>query len=346
MIDNTVQQLRKYRILGWIGLLLLTLMCVLVSLTLGAKTLPISAIWHYIEMYYINMPAAHISYNDLVIDARIPRTLIGLLAGAALALSGAVTQGLLRNPLGDPGLLGVNAGASAIIVSFSFFPALAAIPHFWPALLGAALATLLFYLLGGGQRNTHSVRLVLTGAAINACLFAYVQGVVLLNPAVLENYRFWIMGSLAATSVSAMLAVLPYFVIGLVIIFAIAPSLNVMVFGENVATTMGANTVRIRMSALVGTTLLAATATAVAGPVAFIGLAAPHLGRAMIGSDFRWLLPYCLLLGPILLLSADVVARIIIAPGEVMVGVITAAVGGPLLYAVVNSKKGIVYASR
>ncbi|WP_146136378.1 iron chelate uptake ABC transporter family permease subunit, partial [Yersinia pseudotuberculosis] len=194
MIDNTVQQLRKYRILGWIGLLLLTLMCVLVSLTLGAKTLPISAIWHYIEMYYINMPAAHISHNDLVIDARIPRTLIGLLAGAALALSGAVTQGLLRNPLGDPGLLGVNAGASAIIVSFAFFPALAAIPHFWPALLGAALATLLFYLLGGGQRNTHSVRLVLTGAAINACLFAYVQGVVLLNPAVLENYRFWIMG--------------------------------------------------------------------------------------------------------------------------------------------------------
>lgn len=141
MIDNTVQQLRKYRILGWIGLLLLTLMCVLVSLTLGARTLPISAIWHYIEMYYINMPAAHISYNDLVIDARIPRTLIGLLAGAALALSGAVTQGLLRNPLGDPGLLGVNAGASAIIVSFAFFPALAAIPHFWPALLGAALAT-------------------------------------------------------------------------------------------------------------------------------------------------------------------------------------------------------------
>ncbi len=122
MIDNTVQQLRKYRILGWIGLLLLTLMCVLVSLTLGARTLPISAIWHYIEMYYINMPAAHISYNDLVIDARIPRTLIGLLAGAALALSGAVTQGLLRNPLGDPGLLGVNAGASAIIVSLRSSP--------------------------------------------------------------------------------------------------------------------------------------------------------------------------------------------------------------------------------
>ncbi len=189
------------------------------------------------------------------------------------------------------------------------------------------------------------MRLVLTGAAINACLFAYVQGVVLLNPAVLENYRFWIMGSLAATSVSAMLAVLPYFVIGLVIIFAIAPSLNVMVFGENVATTMGANTVRIRMSALVGATLLAATATAVAGPVALL------VWQPLIWGEHDWLR---LSLATALLLTArpNPLAECRCGrphyhrPRRSDGWRDHRCVGGPLLYAVVNSKKGIVYASR
>ncbi|EEP94939.1 Ferric enterobactin ABC transporter, permease protein FepD [Yersinia aldovae ATCC 35236] len=318
--------------------MLLALLCIFASLTLGAKPLPLSAVWHYFS-------ADDRNYNDLVIDARLPRTLIGLMAGAALALSGAVTQGLLRNPLGDPGLLGVNAGASAIIVSFAFFPALAAIPRFWPALIGAALATLLFYLLGGGRNNSNPTRLVLIGAAINACLFAYVQGVVLLHPAVLENYRFWVLGSLSGMSMTAMLPVVPYFIGGLALVLAIAPSLNIMVFGENIATTLGANTIQTRWMALIGATMLAAGATALAGPITFIGLAAPHLVRAMIGSDFRWLLPYSLLVGPILLLTADIIARVIIAPGEVMVGVITAAVGGPLLYAVANRKKGFADAS-
>ncbi|WP_145563793.1 FecCD family ABC transporter permease [Yersinia aldovae] len=333
MTQQIHRRQRAYRIWGWIGLLLLALLCIFASLTLGAKPLPLSAVWHYFS-------ADDRNYNDLVIDARLPRTLIGLMAGAALALSGAVTQGLLRNPLGDPGLLGVNAGASAIIVSFAFFPALAAIPRFWPALIGAALATLLFYLLGGGRNNSNPTRLVLIGAAINACLFAYVQGVVLLHPAVLENYRFWVLGSLSGMSMTAMLPVVPYFIGGLALVLAIAPSLNIMVFGENIATALGANTVQTRWMALIGATMLAAGATALAGPITFIGLAAPHLVRAMIGSDFRWLLPYSLLVGPILLLTADIIARVIIAPGEVMVGVITAAVGGPLLYAVANRKKG------
>ncbi|MEY4922502.1 MAG: hypothetical protein RLY17_1219 [Pseudomonadota bacterium] len=338
MTQQIHRRQRACRIWGWIGLLLLALLCIFASLTLGAKPLPLSAVWHYFS-------ADDRNYNDLVIDARLPRTLIGLMAGAALALSGAVTQGLLRNPLGDPGLLGVNAGASAIIVSFAFFPALAAIPRFWPALIGAALATLLFYLLGGGRNNSNPTRLVLIGAAINACLFAYVQGVVLLHPAVLENYRFWVLGSLSGMSMTAMLPVVPYFIGGLALVLAIAPSLNIMVFGENIATALGANTVQTRWMALIGATMLAAGATALAGPITFIGLAAPHLVRAMIGSDFRWLLPYSLLVGAILLLTADIIARVIIAPGEVMVGVITAAVGGPLLYAVANRKKGFADAS-
>jgi iron complex transport system permease protein len=338
MTQQIHRRQRACRIWGWIGLLLLALLCIFASLTLGAKPLPLSAVWHYFS-------ADDRNYNDLVIDARLPRTLIGLMTGAALALSGAVTQGLLRNPLGDPGLLGVNAGASAIIVSFAFFPALAAIPRFWPALIGAALATLLFYLLGDGRNNSNPTRLVLIGAAINACLFAYVQGVVLLHPAVLENYRFWVLGSLSGMSMTAMLPVVPYFIGGLALVLAIAPSLNIMVFGENIATVLGANTVQTRWMALIGATMLAAGATALAGPITFIGLAAPHLVRAMIGSDFRWLLPYSLLVGAILLLTADIIARVIIAPGEVMVGVITAAVGGPLLYAVANRKKGFADAS-
>lgn len=336
IVDMTRKKL-AWRIAGLLALLLLMLLCALASLIYGTKTLPLAAVWNH----FINDSSN--SYNDLVINARETRTLTGLIVGAALAVSGAVSQGLLRNPLGEPGLLGVNAGASAIIVSFSLIPTLATIPRLWPALIGAILATLLFYLLGGGQRNSNPARLVLTGAAINACLFAFVQSITLLNPNLLESYRFWMIGSLIGLPMQDIITIIPYFIIGLILIFSIAASLNVLAFEVEIATSMGANIIRIRILALTGATLLAATATAMAGPIAFIGLAAPHLVRAMIGGDFRWLLPYCVVVGPILLLSADIIARLVMAPSEVMVGIITAALGGPLLYATVNSKKGTTY---
>lgn len=323
----------------WLGLLLmagLTLFCVMLSLALGAKPLPLTAVWSH---YWAGDRGL---YNDLVINLRESRTLVALMAGAALALSGALTQGLMRNPLADPGLLGVNAGAAAAVVGFSFIPLLDALPRFWPALIGASLTTLLFYLLGGGQRSAHPARLILTGAAINACLFSFVQGVVLMNARVLDSYRFWTVGSLSSLSLPDAVSFLPWLLLALVLTFSLGPALNVMVFGEQIARSLGANVARTRVLSLVAAVVLAATATAMAGPIAFIGLAAPHLVRAWVGSDYRWLLPYCLFAGPCLLLISDVIARLVVAPGEVMVGIITAAIGGPLLYLVAKTRRGVM----
>ncbi|MER2473228.1 FecCD family ABC transporter permease [Photorhabdus laumondii] len=329
---------RRFLLLLGLGfMILLTLICIIASLSLGAKTLPLSTIWHH---YWLGDSG---SYSDLVINARKPRTLIGIMAGAALALSGAVTQGLLRNPLAEPGLLGVNAGAAAVVVSFSFIPILNELPRFWTAFIGASLATLLFYLLSGGQRNSNPARMVLTGAAINACLFAFVQGIVLMNAHVLDSYRFWTIGSLSAMSLAEASSLIPYLLFALILTLSLSSSLNVMVFGEDIATSLGANVARTRVLSLITATMLAAVATAMAGPIAFIGLAAPHLMRALVGSDFRWLLPYCLFAGPCLLLTSDILARLVIAPGEIMVGIITAGIGGPLLYLVIKTYRGVNY---
>ncbi|WP_237387288.1 FecCD family ABC transporter permease [Xenorhabdus sp. Sc-CR9] len=319
-------------ILGLVFMVVLTCLCIVASLSLGSKPLPLSEIWHH---YWLGDSG---NYYDLVINAREPRTLIGLMAGAALALAGTVTQGLLRNPLGDPGLLGVNAGAAATVVCFSFIPVLDGIPRFWTAFIGASLSTLLFYLLSGGSRNTNPVRLVLTGAAINTCLFALVQGVILLNPQVMDSYRFWSIGSLSAISLSEAGLLLPYLLVAVVLTLSLSAALNVMVFGEEIAGSLGANVARTRILSLLSATMLSAAATEMAGPIAFVGLAAPHIMRALVGSDFRWLLPYCLLAGSCLLLISDVVARLLIAPEEIMVGIITASIGAPLLYLVAKSR--------
>ncbi|CDL79617.1 FecCD family ABC transporter permease [Xenorhabdus cabanillasii] len=318
--------------LGLVLMVLLTCLCVAASLSLGSKSLPLSAIWQH---YWLGDQG---SYYDLVINAREPRTLIGLMAGAALALAGTVTQGLLRNPLGDPGLLGVNAGAATAVVFFSFIPVLEQLPRFWTAFIGAGLSTLLFYLLSGGSRNTNPVRLVLTGAAINACLFAVVKGIILMNAQVMDSYRFWTVGSLSTMSLREASLLIPYLLVAIVLTLSLSASLNVMVFGEAIAGSLGANVARTRILSLFSATMLAAGATAMAGPIAFIGLAAPHLMRALVGSDFRWLLPYCLFAGPCLLLISDVVGRLLIAPEEIMVGIITAALGAPLLYLVAKNR--------
>lgn len=328
-----IKRRRRRRSIGLILLLLITLLCVMLSLAMGSKPLPLSDVWRH---YWL---AQETGYNDLVINLRESRTLTGLLVGAALALSGALTQGLLRNPLADPGILGVNAGAAAMVVTFSFFPLLEALPRFWPALGGAALATLVFFMLGGGQRHTSAARLVLTGAAINACLFAYVQSVVLLNARVMDSYRFWTIGSLSEQSLSQSLSMLPWMMPVLLLTPLLGSSLNVLAFGEASASALGINIRRVRLQTLIVATVLAATATAMAGPIAFIGLAAPHLMRALVGSDFRWLLPYSALAGACLLLLADIVARSIVAPAEIMVGIVTASLGGMLLWLVAKRSR-------
>jgi len=267
-----------------------------------------------------------------VLAARRPRTLLGAAVGAALAASGVVVQGLTRNPLGEPGLLGITAGASASVVTATAVLGLAgAAGTVAAALPGALAAAILVLVLGRPARSDSVVPLILAGAVVTAVLGAYVQAMILTRPDVFDSYRFWAVGSLAGASFSTAATVAPVLLAGLLIAVVLTPGLNTLALGDEVAVSLGAPVRMIRIGGVLAATLLAAGATAAAGPIAFVGLAVPHLVRALVGADHRIQLPVSLLLGAALLLAADVLARVVARPEELMVGVVTAFVGAPFL---------------
>ncbi|GAA1088396.1 FecCD family ABC transporter permease [Nocardiopsis metallicus] len=275
-------------------------------------------------------------YTTTVVESRVPRTLLGIVAGAALALAGTLMQGVTRNPLADPGLLGVNAGAAAAVVTATALlgPASTTATVWW-SLPGALLAGLAAYTVGTRGGDGGMVRLVLAGAVVSAVLHAYVQAVTLSMPEVFDSYRYWVVGSLAGRGYDVILSVLPVIGLGVLLALLVMGPLNALALGEEAAVATGANVLWARSGGLVAGTLLAAGATAAAGPIAFVGLAVPHVVRGLVGVDFRHQVPFALLVGPTLLLLSDVLGRTLVRPMELMVGVVTAFVGAPvLLYAV------------
>lgn len=311
-----------------IGLLLATALAVLaalLSLAVGAKAVPLLDVWN-------SLTHPGTSYADAVVASRIPRTILGVLTGSALAVSGVVMQGITRNPLGDPGLLGVTVGAAAsIVTAVAFFGVGSATGDVWLALPGAFLAVTVVYLLASGRRGASPVRLVLAGAVVSGVLVAYIQALSLSRPDVFDSYRYWVIGSLAGRDPAVILSVLPFVVAGLLLAFALGPSLNTIALGDDVASALGANLTRTRLLGALATTILCAAATAAVGPIGFVGLAVPHIVRGLTGNDHRWMLAYCAVGGPVLLLVADVVGRVVVSPQELMVGVVTAFIGGPVL---------------
>lgn len=280
-------------------------------------------------------------YTERVVASRVPRTVLGLLVGACLAVSGVIMQGVTRNPLGDPGLLGVNIGAAASVVTATAFLGFSAgAGTVWLAIPGAFGAMVVVYLIGSGREAGTPVRLVLAGAVVTAVLSAYIQAVTLSLPTAFDSYRFWVVGSLAGRDLETLVAVAPFAVVGLLLAAALASGLNTLALGDTAATSLGAHTSAIRLGGIASATLLCAAATAAAGPIAFVGLAVPHIARALVGSDHRWLLPLSLLLGPALLLGADVLGRTVARPQELMVGVVTAFVGAPVLLLAVRRMRG------
>lgn len=273
-------------------------------------------------------------YLVSVMELRVQRTLLGIIVGAALALSGLLLQSVTGNPLADPGLLGITAGASAAMVAGSAFFGLnlAGGAAVWVALLGAGIAALCVYVLGSGG---DLVRLVLAGAVLSAVLGAFIQMVTLSRPDVFDDFRFWVVGSLAGSSLESAAMIAPFLLAGLILAVLGSSGLNAVALGRESATGLGVHTGRTISLALIAATLLAAGATAAVGPIAFIGLAVPHVVRALVGSDVRHQLWLSLLLGPIMLVAADVLARVVLRPQELMVGVVTAFIGAPaLLWAV------------
>jgi iron complex transport system permease protein len=302
---------------------------VLLSLVLGSKPTTPLEVWRVLT-------GDADSFTATVVESRYPRTVLGLVAGAALALSGTLMQGVTRNPLADPGLLGVNAGAAAAVVTATAVLGPTSVSAtVWWALPGAVLAGLAAHAVGSRGGDGGMVRLVLAGAVVSAVLTAYVQALGLTFPDVFDGHRHWVVGSLGGRDFDVVLSVLPVVAVGVVLGLAVSGGLNALALGEEAAVATGANTAWVRSGGLLAATVLAAGATAAAGPIAFVGLAVPHVVRALVGVDFRAQVPFALLAGPTLLLLADVVARTIVRPTELMVGVVTAFVGAPvLLYAV------------
>ncbi|MFD9721594.1 FecCD family ABC transporter permease [Streptomyces sp. NPDC059076] len=322
--------MRAVGLLAALGVLVLVS---LASVAVGAKPIPIAAVW---DGLFDSTGGEH---GVLIREVRIPRTLLGLIVGVALGLAGAVMQALTRNPLAEPGLLGVNAGASAAVVSaISFLGVTSFTGYVWFAFVGAAVVSVIVYILGG-SRSATPVRLALAGTAATAALYGYVNAVQLLDSAALDRLRFWTVGSLASADMSIIGKVLPFIGLGALLALGLARSLNAMELGDDTARSLGAHLGRTRAIAMLSVTLLCGAATAACGPIIFVGLMIPHLVRAITGPDMRWVLPYAAVLAPVLLLGADVIGRVVTRPGELQVGIVTAVIGGPVFIQLVRRKK-------
>ncbi|NNN37541.1 iron chelate uptake ABC transporter family permease subunit [Streptomyces sp. S3(2020)] len=323
---------RAIRALGLLVSVAILLLVALASIAIGAKELSMGQVWHGL---FENSG----TYGDVVVSERVWRTLLGLLAGAALGLSGAVLQALTRNPLADPGLLGINAGASAAVVTaMTYFGVTSLTGYVWFAFLGAAAVGALVWFLGG-SRGATPVRLALAGTAISAALYGYLQAVMITDEAALGKMRFWTVGSLSSASESTILQVLPFLVVGTVLALALARPLNAMEMGDDTAKALGADLNRTRALSMLAATVLCGAATAACGPIVFVGLMVPHAVRSFTGPDLRWIMPYATVLSPVLLLGADVIGRIVARPSELQVGIVTAIIGGPVFIFLVRRRR-------
>lgn len=281
--------------------------------------------------------------NDhlVIVLSRLPRVALGVVVGAALGLAGALMQSVTRNPLADPGILGVNAGAAfAVVIAIGAFGITDVRGYLWWAFIGAAAAATLVYMLGSARGNAATpVRIALAGTAVSIVIGALTQIALVSNETAFNSFRFWAIGSLQGRDFTVIFAVLPFIAAGTVCALLLAAPLNAITLGDDVATALGTNTLVARIGAAIAVVLLAGSATAAAGPIAFIGLGAAHICRFFTGNEHRRLLPAAMLLGATLLVVADTIGRIIVAPSELQTGVAAALFGGPLFIALVRSRK-------
>lgn len=280
-------------------------------------------------------------YLAALVDARIARTVMAMLVGMALAVAGVVIQAITHNPLADPGLLGITAGASAAVVTLGLITGAAALSQgLWAALAGALVATFISYLVAMRVPAGSVVTLLLTGAVISAIATAYIQVIILRYPLIFQHFRFWTVGSLAGRDLHVAATIAPLITLGLAAALMMSSALNNLTLGDDVAASLGTPVRSVRVAGIFIAALLAGSATAAAGPIAFIGLAIPHVMRFAVGNHHGWLLPLSAIGGAILLLVADILARVIARPEEVLVGIVTALLGAPLLLLAV--RQGVV----
>lgn len=279
--------------------------------------------------------------GQAAVAIRIPRTLLALLAGAALGLAGAIMQGVTRNPLADPGILGVNMGASlAVVIGVAWFNIVSAHAYIWAAILGAGCSAVFVYTIGSlGRGGATPLKLALAGAATSVAFASLVIAVVLPRNDIAGGIRAWQIGGVGGATFDRISHVLPFLIAGLAISLLSARKLNALVLGDELAAGLGERVAMARATAALGAILLCGATTAICGPIGFLGLVVPHLCRLLVGVDHRWLLPFSALGGACLLLSADIVGRIVARPAELDVGIVTAFVGAPFFIWIVRRQR-------
>ncbi|KIL36113.1 iron ABC transporter [Cohnella kolymensis] len=319
------RQLRYYEIIRLIISLISVMLAVAASIAFGVTDIPLSAVWE-------SFAGGNGSNDHLVIQTtRVPRAFIAASAGASLAVAGALMQVITSNPIASPSTLGVNSGAVFFIVLAAGWLDLSGLQALtWVALLGAAISGCIVFALGSiGRDGMTPVKITLAGASMAAFFYSLTQGMMLSDGKMFDQVLVWLVGSVAGRDMNQLEAVWPYMGAGMLIALFLSRKLSVLSMGDDIARSLGQNIVYIKISAAAAVILLAGASVAVAGPIAFIGIIIPHVVRFFVGTDYRWIVPYCAVLGAFLLISADLGSRYIAMPKEVPVGVMTALLGVP-----------------
>ncbi|MGK2870299.1 MAG: iron chelate uptake ABC transporter family permease subunit [Mycobacterium sp.] len=313
----------------------LLLVVSILSLAIGTQSVDLSTVWHAVTEY------TDTGDEWIVHDLRIPRTVLGIVVGIALGLSGALIQGITRNPLADSQILGIEGVAGLfVVIAIAFFGLNSTLSYIWFAFLGAFVAMLLVYFIGStGRTAVTPVRMLLAGVAVGAVAEGISFTIRLQNPRAFDSMRFWDAGALDGRSLEVFWVVAPFIALGAGLCLYVSRGLNAIALGDDLAVAMGGNVVRTRVVGLFAVTILAGAATAAAGPIGFVGLMIPHAVRWFTGPDWRWICVYSLFAAPTLLLAADIVGRVVVPPGELPAGIVTAFIGAPVLIWLVRRSK-------
>jgi iron complex transport system permease protein len=313
----------------------LLILAIIASIVLGARDVPLSAVIAAISGDTSSVDASAVS-------TRIPRAALGVAVGSALAVSGVAMQGVTRNPLADPGILGVLSGASlAVVIGLAFFGQMAqSTGTILLAIIGAAIAAAFVYFVGSlGRGGATPLKLALAGAATSAAISSLISAIILPRSEVMDSYRFWQIGSIGGAEWSTLVRAIPVFAVGLIICMISAGRLNSLALGDDVAAGLGVNVGAARLGISIGAVILCGVATALAGPIGFVGLIVPHIMRHIVGTDHRWLIPTAALAGASLLLFSDAIGRLLVRPEDLDVGVVMPLLGAPLFIWIVRSRK-------
>ncbi|WP_069853610.1 FecCD family ABC transporter permease [Actinoalloteichus hymeniacidonis] len=325
---------------GLVGLVVLLVAAAVAGLAVGTKPIPpavvLDAFFHNGFWTFDPSDSDHLVVREL----RLPRTLLGVLAGAALGVAGTLMQGVTRNPLADPGILGVNAGAAFfVVIAISVLGVTTLTGYVWFGFAGAAASVVVIYGVAAvGRGGATPVKLALAGAAMSAALLSLTTAVLITDGGTFDRFRFWQVGALAGRGMDVVVQALPFVLVGLVVALFFGRLLNALSLGDDLARSLGRRVQRDRLIVLSVVVLLCGVATAAAGPIGFVGLAVPHIARLITGPDYRWVLAYSALLAPILLLVADILGRVVTHPGELQVGIVTAVLGAPVFIALIRRR--------